>query len=91
MAINYLSAPGSSVKVECAFSHGTLTVTHHHHVLSDQSTRNSIVLGAWLKDTNLILKEDLVEFFENKPCQERLASIGDSADADMSVDSEMSL
>jgi hypothetical protein len=66
MAIDYLSTPASSVEVECAFSHGALTVTHRHHVLSDQSTCNSIVLGAWLKDTNLIPKEDLVEFFENK-------------------------
>jgi hypothetical protein len=70
MAINYLSTPASSVEVECAFSRGALTVTHRHHVLSDQSTHNSIVLGAWLKDTNLILKEDLVEFFENKTHQE---------------------
>ena len=66
MAIDYLSAPASSVEVEHVFSCGTLTVTHCCHALSDQSTHNSIVLGAWLKDTNLILKENLVEFFENK-------------------------
>ena len=91
MAIDYLSAPASSVNVERAFSRGALTVTHRRHALSHQSTRNSIVLGAWLKDTNLIPKEDLVEFFQKKTARERLTSISDSANADTSIDSEMSL
>lgn len=89
MAIDYLSAPASSVEVERAFSRGALTVTHRRHALSHQSTRNSIVLGAWLKNTNLVPKEELVEFFQKKTS--RLHSISDSADADTSVDSEMSL
>ena len=88
MAIDYLSAPASSVEVERAFSRGALTVTHRHHTLSDQSTRNSIVLGAWLKETHLIPKDDLVEFFQMKTQRERFTSDGDSANVDMSVDSD---
>ena len=92
MAINYLSAPASSVDVECTFSHGTFMVTHHHHALSDQSTHNSIVVGAWLKDTKLILKEELIEFFQKKTAQERLEVIDSTpADVNTSVDSEMSM
>jgi hypothetical protein len=91
MAIDYLSAPASSVEAERAFSRGALTVTHRRHALSHQSTRNSIVLGAWLKDTNLVPREELVELFHNKPTRERLTTTSDSADADTSVESEMSL
>jgi hypothetical protein len=87
MAIDYLSAPASSVEVERAFSRGALTVTHRRHALSDQSARNSIVLGAWLKDTNFIPKDELVEFFQKKTQRERLTSDGDSFNADMSVNS----
>lgn len=90
MAIDYLSAPASSVEVERAFSRGALTVTHRRHALSHHSTRNSIVLGAWLKNTNLVPKEELVEFFQKKTSRERLDSIYDSTHADASVDSEMS-
>ena len=63
MAIDYLSAPTSSVDAERAFSHGALTVTHRRHMLSDMSTRNSIVLGTWLRETNLVPKDELIEFF----------------------------
>jgi len=66
MAIDYLSAPASSVEVERAFSRGALTVTHRRHALSDASTRNSIVLGGWLKDTSLVPKDELIEFLGNK-------------------------
>lgn len=38
MAIDYLSAPASSVEVEHAFSRGALTVTHRRHLLSHEST-----------------------------------------------------
>jgi hypothetical protein len=91
MAIDYLSTPSSLVEVECVFSRGALTVTHRCHALSHQSTCNSIVLGAWLKDTNIILKEELVEFFQKKTAQERLTSIDEITDADTSIDSDMSL
>ena len=91
MAIDYLSAPASSVEVERAFSRGAFTVTHRRHALSDQSTRNSIVLGAWLKDTNLVPKDELVEFFQKKMQRERMTSESDSANADVSVASDMSL
>ena len=66
MAIDYLSIPATSVDVEHAFSHGALTVTHHRHALSDKSTHNSIVVGGWLKDTSLIPKEELIDFFGAK-------------------------
>ena len=66
MAIDYLSAPASSVEAECAFSCGALTVVHHHHALSVELTCNSIVLGVWLKDTDHVLKGELVEFFQKK-------------------------
>ena len=66
MALDYLSAPASSVDVERAFSRGALTVTHRRHCLSDTSTRNSIVLGGWLKDTDLVPRQKLIEFFRKK-------------------------
>jgi len=66
MVIDYLSAPASLVEVKHAFSCSALMVMHRCHMLSDQSTRNSIVLGAWLKDTHLIPKDDIVEFFQKK-------------------------
>ena len=92
MAIDYLSAPASSVDVKRAFSRGAFTVTHHRHALSDQSTRNSIVVGAWLKDTKLIPKEELIKFFQKKTARERLEAVDSTpADVDTSVDSEMSM
>ena len=92
MAIDYLSAPASSVDIECAFSHGAFMVTHRCHALSDQSTHNSIVISAWLKDTKLIPKEELIEFFQKKTARERLEAIDSTpADVDMSVDSDMSM
>ena len=94
MAIDYLSAPASSVDAEHAFSHGALTVTHCCHALSDTSTRNSIVLGGWLKDTNLVPKDELVELFRNKSSRSHLQTSScesiemnvsdDSNDTDMS-------
>jgi hAT family C-terminal dimerisation region len=91
MAIDYLSAPASSIDAERAFSRGALTVTHRRHALSDTSTRNSIVLGAWLKDTTLVPKNKLVEFFQKKSSRERVTtSSSDSADGDISMDSDAS-
>jgi hypothetical protein len=83
MAIDYLSSPASSVEVERAFSRGALTVTHRRHALSDTSTRNSIVLGAWLKDTNFVPKHDLIELFRSKSSRLTMSS-GDSVEADES-------
>jgi hypothetical protein len=80
MAIDYLTAPASSVDAERAFSRGALTVTHRRHALSYKSTRNSIVLGAWLKDTNLVPKDKLINMFRKKAS--RLQSSGsDSEDS----------
>ena len=88
MAIDYLSAPASSVEAEHAFSRGALTVTHRHHMLSDRTTRSSIVLGAWLKDTDLVPKDELIEFFRNKSFRGSVPSSCDSAKADISIDSD---
>jgi hypothetical protein len=40
---------------------------HRCHALSVESTCNSI-LGVWLKDTDLVLKGEIVEFFQKKIC-----------------------
>ena len=82
MAIDYLSSPASSVDVEHAFSRGALTVTHRRHALSDSSTRNSIVLGAWL-NSSLVPKDDLINFFQSKARRGRELA-ADTDDADMS-------
>jgi hypothetical protein len=53
---------------------------HRRHALSYKSTRNSIVLGAWLKDTNLVPKDKLINMFRKKAS--RLQSSGsDSEDS----------
>lgn len=90
MAIDYLSAPASSVDAERVFSRGALTVTHRRHALSDLSTRNSIVLGAWLKDTTLVPKNELVKFFQKKTSRKRATSTGSSAEGDTSMDTDAS-
>ncbi len=82
MAIDYLSTPASSVDAERAFSRGALTVTHHRHSLSDVSTRNSIVLGAWLQETNLVPTLDLIEFFRKKTDRSQSVSTRGSVGAD---------
>lgn len=86
MALDYLSAPASSVDAKCACSHGGLTVMHHHHALSDKSMHNSIVLGAWLKDTNLVPKEELIVMFRKKAS--RLQSSSSDSVVDNSNDSD---
>jgi hypothetical protein len=87
MAIDYLSAPASSVDAERAFSRGALAVTHRRHALSDTSTRNSIVLGAWLKDTDLVPEEELIEFFQRKSIRWPSTSRGGSVEGNDSDDS----
>jgi len=86
MAIDYLSAPAASADVERAFSRGALTVTHRRHSLSDSSMRNSIMLGSWLRDTNLVPRTELIEFFCNKcirfPSVSTSTTTQDSVDAD---------
>jgi hypothetical protein len=83
MAIDFISAPASSADVERAFSRGALTVTHRRHALSDTSTRNAIVVGTWLKDTNIVPKDALIEHFQNK--SSRLATLS-SDSGEMDVD-----
>jgi hAT family C-terminal dimerisation region len=90
MAIDYLSAPASSVDAERAFSRGALTVTHRRHMLSDTSTRNSIVLGTWLRATNLVPKDELIEFFRGKPFRSQTASTRHSVGTNHSDDCDVS-
>ena len=78
MALDYLSSPASSVDAERAFSRGALTVTHRRHLLSDVSTHNSIVLGAWLRETDLVPTLNLIEHFHQKPNRSQSCSTGDS-------------
>jgi hypothetical protein len=82
MAIDFISAPASSADVERAFSRGALTVTHRRHALSDTSTRNAIVVGTWLKDTNIVPKDALIEHFQNKSSRLAMPS-SDSGEMDV--------
>lgn len=86
MAIDYLSAPAASVDAERAFSRGALTVTHRRHALSDTSTRNSIVLGSWLRETELVPGHELTEHFRSKPLRFHSVSTCVSADPDSDAD-----
>jgi len=93
MAIDYLSAPAASVDAERAFSRGALTVTQRRHSLSDASTRNSIVLGSWLRETNLVPEPELVEFFRHKSFRYPSpgeASLGADPNCTISNDSDAS-
>lgn len=63
MALDFLSAPATSVDTERAFSRGALTVTYLRHALSDESTQNSIVGGSWAKD-GFVPEDELIELFE---------------------------
>ena len=93
MALDYLSSLASSVDAERAFSRGALTVTHRCHLLSDVSMRNSIVLGAWLRETDLVLTLDLIEHFWQKPnhsqsCSTNNSVVDDAASAPNSSDTD---
>jgi hypothetical protein len=94
MAINYLSAPAASVDAEQAFSCGALTVTQHHHSLSDISTCNSIVLGSWLRETDLVPEHELMEHFCHKSFHSQSlptqASVEEDSSSTVSNDSDVS-
>lgn len=81
MALDFLSAPATSVDTERAFSRGALTVTPLRHALLDLSTRASIVAGSWFED-GFVPKDELVEFFENK--MSRTTTL-DTSDVDKTV------
>ena len=68
MALDFLSAPATSVAVERAFSHGSLTVTARRHNLSDESVRSNVVLNSWFSQEHLGLvpEGEAVEMFRNK-------------------------
>ncbi len=56
----------TSVDVECAFSQGSLTVSKHHHALSDESTRVAVVLRAWSEVPGIVIEGDILTLFEEK-------------------------
>ena len=56
----------TSTDVECAFSHGGLTVSKLCHSLSDEFTWCSSVLGAWTEVPDLVSFNALVTHFNGK-------------------------
>ncbi len=71
MAIQPLLGVATSVDVEHAFSHGSLTVSKHHHALSDESTRAAVVLWAWSEVPGIVVQEDILKLFDKKCHQPR--------------------
>ncbi|KIJ05696.1 hypothetical protein PAXINDRAFT_141102 [Paxillus involutus ATCC 200175] len=51
MALDFLSAPASSVDAERAFSGGRLQVGHLQHRLSSQSFKAQVAVGSWYTST----------------------------------------
>ncbi|EJD36354.1 hypothetical protein AURDEDRAFT_174551 [Auricularia subglabra TFB-10046 SS5] len=49
MALDFLTAPASSVDAERAFSGGRLQVNHMQHNISSQAFRAKMVLGSWYR------------------------------------------
>ena len=47
MALDYLSAPASSVDAERAFSCGQLQVNHLQHGINSQSFKAKLTIGSW--------------------------------------------
>ncbi|KAJ3576951.1 hypothetical protein NP233_g99 [Leucocoprinus birnbaumii] len=67
MALNFLSSPAASTDIECAFSHGGLTVSKMHHSLSDESTCTSAVMGSWSDSPiNIIPHEKILQVLRDK-------------------------
>ncbi|KAG2144040.1 hypothetical protein BD769DRAFT_1421270, partial [Suillus cothurnatus] len=56
MALDFLSAPASSVDAEHAFSGGHLQVNHHQHGISSQTFKVQVAIGLWF---NMPLMPDL--------------------------------
>ncbi|QRW00786.1 hAT family dimerization protein [Ceratobasidium sp. AG-Ba] len=48
MALDYLSAPASSVDAERAFSNGRLMVNHLQHQMSSQTFQAKMAVGSWV-------------------------------------------
>ena len=71
MALDYLTAPSTSVDTERAFSRGALTVTHLRHSLSEPSTRAAIVTGNWASIDGLVPHSNIIAMLNSKwlhPC-----------------------
>ncbi|KAG1821483.1 hypothetical protein EV424DRAFT_1322207 [Suillus variegatus] len=49
MALDFLSAPASSVDAERAFSCGRLQVNHLQHGISSQAFKAQMAIGSWYK------------------------------------------
>ncbi|KAK7680162.1 hypothetical protein QCA50_016671 [Cerrena zonata] len=60
MALDFLLAPAASTDVECAFSHGGLTVSKRQHALSNESVCSATVLGSWAGVADLIPEDEII-------------------------------
>ncbi|KAI9566708.1 hypothetical protein HD554DRAFT_2220870 [Boletus coccyginus] len=62
MALDYLSAPASSVDAERSFSCGWLQVNHLQHGISSQSFKAKLAVGSWSRTPLLPpnLAEDII-------------------------------
>ena len=66
MALDYLTAPSTSVDTEHTFSHSVLTVTHLHHSLSEPSTHVAIVTGNWASIDGLVPHSNIIAMLNSK-------------------------
>ncbi|EKM48231.1 uncharacterized protein PHACADRAFT_33973, partial [Phanerochaete carnosa HHB-10118-sp] len=69
MGLDYLSAPAASTDIECAFSHGGLAMSKHHHALSDEFVHAASVLKFWAGLKGVIPEEKIIKVFWNKSKQ----------------------
>ena len=56
----------SSTDIECAFSHGGLTVSKMRHSLSDKSVRAAMVIGSWAGLPEMVPHVEIVKAFNDK-------------------------
>jgi hypothetical protein len=75
MALDYFTAPASSVDIERAFSRGRLTVTHLRHQLGTDSFKALMLLSSWINE-GVVTDEQLTAALE-----ESMARSGDGADS----------
>ncbi|KAI0702184.1 hypothetical protein C8Q76DRAFT_633344 [Earliella scabrosa] len=66
MAIDYLTIPTVSTKLECAFSRGCITVSRFQHSLLDESVRASMVLGSWAHIPSLVPEKAILKRFRKR-------------------------
>ncbi|KAH9984936.1 hypothetical protein BJV77DRAFT_1071716 [Russula vinacea] len=77
MAMNFLSVPATSTDVECAFSHGGLTVSKMWHLLSDKSAHAASILGACCELPSAVPCEETMAVFRDKSKRPKGSSSSD--------------